>query len=595
MTLSLLTMSATRVEYHRSRGPVVYSDTRTVGATLSVKGFSEQLVGILQSIESCSCDCSHTNSYSSGTIHQASNCTHKDAMICNTDHLNSCVEEVVQDLQLQQQEEESVKDSNKTPDLEDILCRILRQVAGSQREQDLKEFFQSIRKSKEPHINEENNSSKYGDSNESTTSRRHSLSKIWRKHSKKRRKKDVGSEDSADPRANYAATERLTDKDVAATASENKSNESAGATEERVRVSQQEQPPCEDSRLPVVPADGASTTTPAAAAGAVLQQEDGSFIYSTGNENMSMLQKLAFNALHLTAPASSLLLHERRNSWVQLSGHPGSLAPAGPGTIWKKRDPESTETVMYQALMDDSANSIVPTFFKEIHYGDDYFIEMRDLLSSFHKPSIMDVKMGTRTFLEGEVSNTKPRPDLYDKMVKVSPEEPTAEEREARAVTKLRYMAFRDNLSSSRHLGFRVEAMKTQGGATVTDMKKVSTRDEVMDTMTTFMRGRDSVRRNILEKLLEIRETFENSPFFATHEIIGSSILIVYDDEKAGVWIIDFAKARLLPEGISVTHRKPWILGNHEEGFLFGLDNIIHVVEEVKVNKNKKLNFLRKC
>ena len=41
---------------------------------------------------------------------------------------------------------------------------------------------------------------------------------------------------------------------------------------------------------------------------------------------------------------------------------------------------------------------------------------MQDLLYAFKEPSLMDIKMGTRTFLEGEVSNTKPRADLYDKV-----------------------------------------------------------------------------------------------------------------------------------------------------------------------------------
>lgn len=311
---------------------------------------------------------------------------------------------------------------------------------------------------------------------------------------------------------------------------------------------------------------------------------------------MSLLQKLAYNALNLTAPASSLLLSERRNNWVQLSGHPGSLAPAGPGTIWKKRDPESTETDMYRALMlDPAARTVVPTFFREIEYGDDYFIEMRDLLYTFNTPCIMDIKMGTRTFLEGEVANAKPRKDLYQKMVKVSPHEPTPEEREAGAVTKLRYMHFRDTLSSSRDLGFRIEAMKMHGCPAVTDLKTVRCRAEVVETMTSFMRGRDSVRRNVLAKLHILRDGFENSNFFRKHEVIGSSILIVFDDEKAGIWIIDFAKTRPLPEDVTVTHRDPWEMGNHEEGFLFGLDNLIEIVKDLKMSKSRKLSFLRSC
>lgn len=47
-------------------------------------------------------------------------------------------------------------------------------------------------------------------------------------------------------------------------------------------------------------------------------------------------------------------------------------------------------------------------------------------------------------------------------MIKVDASAPTSEEHEARAVTKLRYMDFRDNMSSSRSLGFRIEALKVR-------------------------------------------------------------------------------------------------------------------------------------
>lgn len=47
-------------------------------------------------------------------------------------------------------------------------------------------------------------------------------------------------------------------------------------------------------------------------------------------------------------------------------------------------------------------------------------------------------------------------------MIKVDPTAPTPEEHEAKAVTKLRYMDFRDNMSSSRSLGFRIEALKVR-------------------------------------------------------------------------------------------------------------------------------------
>lgn len=41
---------------------------------------------------------------------------------------------------------------------------------------------------------------------------------------------------------------------------------------------------------------------------------------------------------------------------------------------------------------------------------------MEDLLHGFTDPNVMDIKMGTRTFLESEVTNTAARHDLYQKV-----------------------------------------------------------------------------------------------------------------------------------------------------------------------------------
>lgn len=47
-------------------------------------------------------------------------------------------------------------------------------------------------------------------------------------------------------------------------------------------------------------------------------------------------------------------------------------------------------------------------------------------------------------------------------MISVDPEAPSAEERKLQAVTKLRYMQFREEQSSTCSHGFRIEAMKVK-------------------------------------------------------------------------------------------------------------------------------------
>jgi len=47
------------------------------------------------------------------------------------------------------------------------------------------------------------------------------------------------------------------------------------------------------------------------------------------------------------------------------------------------------------------------------------FIEMEDLLHGFTDPNVMDIKMGTRTFLESEVTNNAARCDLYQKVFSI--------------------------------------------------------------------------------------------------------------------------------------------------------------------------------
>lgn len=84
-----------------------------------------------------------------------------------------------------------------------------------------------------------------------------------------------------------------------------------------------------------------------------------------------------------------------------------------------------------------------------------------------------------------------------------------------------------------------------------------------------------------IQRLKAIRATLLRSDFFQTHEVIGSSLLFVHDRNQASIWLIDFAKTVSLPNETLITHSNEWIVGNHEDGYLIGINNLIQIFEEL--------------
>lgn len=117
-----------------------------------------------------------------------------------------------------------------------------------------------------------------------------------------------------------------------------------------------------------------------------------------------------------TATKATATTNKSTMPWCQLSGHADCFSRAGPSTIWKKCS-GGTEGAVYEALSSQSQlKDIVPRYYREVDHDGQKYIELQNLLHSFNDPYVMDIKMGTRTFLESEVQNTFAREDLYLKV-----------------------------------------------------------------------------------------------------------------------------------------------------------------------------------
>ncbi|KAM5236798.1 inositol-trisphosphate 3-kinase C isoform 2-T2 [Ctenodactylus gundi] len=244
--------------------------------------------------------------------------------------------------------------------------------------------------------------------------------------------------------------------------------------------------------------------------------------------------------------------------WVQLSGHAGNFQAGEDGRILKRFC--QCEQRSLEQLMSDPLRPFVPAYYGTVQQDGQAFNQMEDLLADFEGPSIMDCKMGSRTYLEEELAKARERPrprkDMYEKMVAVDPGAPTPEEHAQGAVTKPRYMQWRETMSSTSTLGFRIEGIKRADGTCNTNFKKTQAMEQVTEVLDDFVGG--------------------------DHEIlvVGSSLLFVHDHTGlAKVWMIDFGKTVALPDHQTLSHRLPWAEGNREDGYLWGLDNLIRLLQ----------------
>ncbi|XP_035482917.1 inositol-trisphosphate 3-kinase C isoform X3 [Scophthalmus maximus] len=234
---------------------------------------------------------------------------------------------------------------------------------------------------------------------------------------------------------------------------------------------------------------------------------------------------------HKSCGTSSLvpMTPKKPQQWLQVVGHAGSFHVGDYGTLLKRFC--KREQQCYLRLMTDTLRPFVPAYHGVVQRDKQDYNMMDNLLTHFNTPAIMDCKMGSRTYLEEELHTARERPqprnDMYEKMVAVDPEAPTAQERAQQAVLKTRYMQWRETLSSTTTLGFRVEGFRVSSSKLVekanedchTNFKRTKSREQVMEALGGFVESRTHIVWGYLRQLKQLRQVLEASDFFRTHEL----------------------------------------------------------------------------
>ncbi|XP_071783215.2 inositol-trisphosphate 3-kinase A [Centroberyx gerrardi] len=267
----------------------------------------------------------------------------------------------------------------------------------------------------------------------------------------------------------------------------------------------------------------------------------------------------------------------RQSSWVQLAGHQGNFQLSEGGEVLKLYS--EVEAKCLDWLMRDPLRPFVPQYHGLISRGEHSYIRLDDLLSGLKTPVIMDCKMGVRTYQEEEMvkARTKPslRSDMYQKMLKVDPAAPSAEEHAQKGVTKWRYLQWKDTTSSTSTLGFRIEGIMMENGSVQRDFRKILTLAQATEALLFFTTSRLHILKAYHSRLQALSDALKDSAFFRTHEVIGSSLLFVHDNSsKANVWMIDFGKTTPVPDTGELRHNVPWDEGSREDGYLIGLASL---------------------
>jgi len=155
-------------------------------------------------------------------------------------------------------------------------------------------------------------------------------------------------------------------------------------------------------------------------------------------------------------------------------------------------------------------------------------------------------------------------------MNELDPAAATEAEKAAGGVPLLRYLQFLDDHTSTRELGFRIDAARTivqrelkplplPEGTTIGTLR---TEEHVCAALATFLQHDLALAKAIVTKIETLETALQRSEFFSKHVLLRSSLLLFYDDsarmERLELKMINFAFSYALPAEQTTTHDIEW-------------------------------------
>ena len=258
-----------------------------------------------------------------------------------------------------------------------------------------------------------------------------------------------------------------------------------------------------------------------------------------------------------------------------------ALAPDHPR--WLLKPALEKEELALAAINRCDEARLVTQGFKGVHIMADNrrFLVLENLEIGHEDWIAVDIKMGTHSYNPlGEPKLDTPRRDLRQKLLMVAPDEVTVAEKLA-GVTKRRYLDFRDNGTTTRRLGYRIESVRYEHGDASIEgkfnkYKHSDSTDEARRVMDELTRGSALIRGDVIERLEFMYEQFSTSAFMASHCVVGSSVTIYVGRTTVSVTACDFGKVTATDRPVARRSDEPG-----HDGFMLGLRNLIETVETV--------------